>query len=141
MVGAIGPVTATLALLGCLIGALMAGAAPAAAADPAAADPASAPGVAPSENEDDAPVLDDKSVRDLVTDAQRLLMLRGFDSGPLDGTIGLRTRRAIRAYQAAARAHGVLEAMKPASPGEKVIQPAAGPEPPLPEPTPPAPTK
>ena len=115
-----------LALLGCLVGALLAGPLSAAAGE------ASPPAAAPPQCAEcaDAPELDDASYRDLVTDAQRLLRLRGFDPGPLDGQMGLRTRRAIRAYQAAERSRGVLEARQGPAPGEaKPIDPAAGPEP------------
>lgn len=64
---------------------------------------------------DDAKVADEldmseMSVRDLIADAQRMLALGGYDPGPIDGRIGIRTQRAIRAYQAAAR--GDLEDLK-----------------------------
>ena len=127
MLRAPGPVIAVeaLVLLGCTIGALLAG-------PPwAAAGEASPPAAAPPQCAEcaDAPELDDGSYRDLVADAQRLLRLRGFDPGPLDGQMGLRTRRAIRAYQAAERSRGVLEARKGPQPSEaKPIDPAAGPE-------------
>ncbi len=110
MLRAPGPVVTVEAatLLGCLIGALAAGPALAASAGKAS-PPATA---APADAEiGDAPELDDASYPDLVADAQRLLMLRGFDPGPIDGQLGLRTRRAIRAYQADARSRGVLEAL------------------------------
>jgi peptidoglycan hydrolase-like protein with peptidoglycan-binding domain len=115
----------TMALLGCLIGALAAG--PALAA-PAAKAPSPAP---PRDSEvADAPDLDDASYRDLVTDAQRLLTLRGFDPGPLDGQLGLRTRQAIRAYQAEARSRGVLEALKgPAAASSNVADVPGRPDP------------
>ncbi len=58
------------------------------------------------------PELDEESLRDLVADAQRILTLRGYDAGPIDGRLGLRTQRAIRAYQDAARQQGYLEAIK-----------------------------
>ncbi len=114
-----------MALLGCLIGALAAG--PALAA-PAAKAPSPAP---PRDSEvADAPDLDDASYRDLVTDAQRLLTLRGFDPGPLDGQLGLRTRQAIRAYQAEARSRGVLEALKgPAAASSNVADVPGRPDP------------
>jgi peptidoglycan hydrolase-like protein with peptidoglycan-binding domain len=123
-----GPVVAVeaLALLGCLIGALAAG--PAGAASAGKASPAAAASAKDAEVPD-APDLDDGSYQDLVTDAQRLLTLRGFDPGPLDGQIGVRTRRAIRAYQADARARGVLEASKPPPAEAEAIHPAAGPQP------------
>jgi peptidoglycan hydrolase-like protein with peptidoglycan-binding domain len=118
-----GPVIA--ALLGCWAGALAVGpalAAPAGKASPAAAAPHRDAEIA------DSPELDDASPRDLVTDAQRLLRLRGFDPGPLDGAVGLRTREAIRAYQSAARAQGLLEAMRRPAPGQaRPVEPAAGP--------------
>ena len=60
----------------------------------------------------DGPELDEDSLHDLVADAQRLLRLRGYDPGPIDGRFGWRTQRAIRAYQATARSHGHLEALK-----------------------------
>jgi len=55
---------------------------------------------------------DEDSLHDLVADAQRLLHLRGYDPGPIDGRFGWRTQRAIRAYQATARSRGYLEALK-----------------------------
>jgi peptidoglycan hydrolase-like protein with peptidoglycan-binding domain len=119
--------TVPLALLCCVMGALVAGTAP-------AADAGQASGAGAKATKDvavgDPPELDDASPRDLVSDAQRLLRLRGFDPGPLDGAVGLRTREAIRAYQAAARAQGVLEAMRRPAPGQaRPVQPAAGPAP------------
>jgi peptidoglycan hydrolase-like protein with peptidoglycan-binding domain len=60
----------------------------------------------------DGPELDEESLEDLVADAQRLLNLRGFDPGPIDGQLGLRTQRAIRDYQDSARSRGTLEALK-----------------------------
>jgi peptidoglycan hydrolase-like protein with peptidoglycan-binding domain len=117
--GPVIPVAAlALALVGCLIGALLAGPAPA-----APAGKASPPSAALPDDGDagDAPELDDASYRDLVADAQRLLRLRGFDPGPVDGQLGLRTRRAIRAYQAEARARGVLEALKGPAPAERSL--------------------
>jgi peptidoglycan hydrolase-like protein with peptidoglycan-binding domain len=60
----------------------------------------------------DGPELDDESFEDLVADAQRILTLRGYDAGPIDGQFGLRTQRAIRAYQNLARDQGYLEALK-----------------------------
>jgi peptidoglycan hydrolase-like protein with peptidoglycan-binding domain len=76
---------------------------------------------APSETIEstDGPDLDEApSYVDLVADAQRLLSLQGFDPGPIDGQLGLRTRQAIRAYQAEARSRGILEALKgPATAG------------------------
>ena len=67
---------------------------------------------------------------DLVADAQRQLNLRGFDPGPIDGQLGLRTLRAIRAYQAEARARGILEALKGPAPLE--AKAAGAPERPAP---------
>jgi len=67
------------------------------------------------------PELNEDSLQDLVADAQRLLRLRGYDPGPIDGRFGWRTQRAIRAYQATARSRGYLEALN----GPEV----AGPEP------------
>jgi peptidoglycan hydrolase-like protein with peptidoglycan-binding domain len=66
--------------------------------------------------------LDEASLDDLVADAQRMLSLRGFNPGPIDGQLGPRTRQAIRSYQEAVRADGLLEALT----GEP--RPAAGPE-------------
>jgi peptidoglycan hydrolase-like protein with peptidoglycan-binding domain len=60
----------------------------------------------------DGPELDEQRLVDLVADAQRRLQLSGYDPGPIDGRMGLRTQRAIRAYQAAARRNGTLEALK-----------------------------
>ena len=60
----------------------------------------------------DGPEVDEASFKDLVADAQRMLTLRGYDTGPIDGQFGLRTQRAIRAYQNLAREHGYLEALK-----------------------------
>ena len=69
--------------------------------------------VAPKDVEiGDGPELDEDSLHGLVADAQRLLRLRGYDPGPIDGRFGWRTQRAIRAYQATARSHGHLEALK-----------------------------
>ena len=65
-----------------------------------------------AQEEPDGPDLDETQLEDLVADAQRLLNLSGYDPGPIDGQLGLRTQRAIRAYQAAARRHGTLEALK-----------------------------
>jgi peptidoglycan hydrolase-like protein with peptidoglycan-binding domain len=113
-----------IALFGGLTLALMAGTAPG-----AGAGQGSGGGAAPAKAAvADPPELDDASPRDLVTDAQRLLRLRGFDPGPLDGAVGLRTREAIRAYQSAARAQGLLEAMRRPAPGQaRPVEPAAGP--------------
>jgi peptidoglycan hydrolase-like protein with peptidoglycan-binding domain len=85
---------------------------------PAAADADSvAPGPLSGEiGIGDEPELDDASLRDLVADAQRILTLRGYDAGPIDGRLGLRTQRAIRIYQDAARQQGYLEAVKGPSP-------------------------
>jgi peptidoglycan hydrolase-like protein with peptidoglycan-binding domain len=62
--------------------------------------------------EPDGPEVDEERLVDLVADAQRRLRLSGYDPGPIDGRMGLRTQRAIRAYQAAARRGGTLEALK-----------------------------
>jgi peptidoglycan hydrolase-like protein with peptidoglycan-binding domain len=59
--------------------------------------------------------MDETSLRDLVTDAQRILTLGGFDPGPIDGRLGLRTRRAIQAYQETARTNRSLAALKQAA--------------------------
>ncbi len=91
-------------LLACAVAALMAGLAAAAPADRGGAEETIEIG--------DGPELDEASLEDLVADAQRLLSLRGFDPGPIDGQLGLRTQRAIRAYQDTARSHGTLEALK-----------------------------
>jgi peptidoglycan hydrolase-like protein with peptidoglycan-binding domain len=120
MVRAPGPVIAALALLGCLVG--TAGPAVAAGSDKASRLPAPTKDV----EVPDAPDLDDSSYRDLVTDAQRLLKLRGFDPGPVDGQIGVRTRRAMRAYQADVRTRGVAQALGEPPPEHKAIEPAAG---------------
>jgi hypothetical protein len=72
----------------------------------------------------DRPDVDEKQLEDLVADAQRLLRLSGYDPGPIDGRLGLRTQRAIRAYQATARRLGTLEALKGPPPGAA----APGPE-------------
>ena len=74
------------------------------------ADPAAV--AAEDQEEPDSPELDEERLLDLVADAQRLLQLSGYDPGPIDGRLGLRTQRAIRAYQAAARRSGTLEALK-----------------------------
>ena len=69
--------------------------------------------VAPEDVEiGDGPELNEESLQDLVADAQRLLRLRGYDPGPIDGRFGWRTQRAIRTYQATARSRGYLEALK-----------------------------
>lgn len=95
-----------LAGLAALLGWLALAPGPADAAD--AAD-----GTWPDEVElGDGPEVDETSFKDLVADAQRMLALRGYDAGPIDGQFGLRTQRAIRAYQSLAREHGYLEALK-----------------------------
>ena len=58
-----------------------------------------------------------------MADAQRLLSFSGYDPGPVDGQFGPRTQRAIRAYQAAARRQGTLEAIKGPPPGEPLSRP------------------
>ena len=65
-----------------------------------------------NQEEPDGAELDEERLVDLVADAQRRLQLSGYDPGPIDGRMGLRTQRAIRAYQAAARRGGTLEALK-----------------------------
>lgn len=119
MIKALGPLAAVAGLV--FLGGSLAGLAQAAPASQAAA---AAPGDAEVA---DAPELDESSYTDLVKDAQRLLTLRGFDPGPLDGQLGLRTRRAIRAYQAEARARGVLEALKGPA-GQSPVDPVGRPE-------------
>ena len=82
--------------------------------------------VAPEAGEiGDGPDLDEESLQDLVADAQRLLRLRGYDPGPIDGRFGWRTQRAIRSYQETARSHGYLEALQ--GPGIAGPEPAAPP--------------
>ena len=82
------------------------------------------PDVAPEDVEiGGGPELNEESLQGLVADAQRLLQLRGYDPGPIDGRFGWRTQRAIRAYQAAARSRGYLEALK--GPGVAERDPAA----------------
>jgi hypothetical protein len=93
------------------LGAGLAGAAPAARAAPEDAEIG------------DGPELDEESLEDLVADAQRLLNLRGFDPGPIDGQLGVRTQQAIRVYQHTARSHGTLEALK--GPPIDAAEPAA----------------
>lgn len=73
----------------------------------------------------DGPEPGEESLQDLVADAQRLLRLRGYDPGPIDGRFGWRTQRAIRAYQETARSRGYLEALN--GPGVASPEPAAGP--------------
>ena len=70
------------------------------------------PGAVDDLEEPDHPELDEERLVDLVADAQRRLQLSGYDPGPIDGRMGLRTQRAIRAYQAEARHSGMLEALK-----------------------------
>jgi peptidoglycan hydrolase-like protein with peptidoglycan-binding domain len=95
---------AALALLG-WAGTGLAGGAVAGSAESAAVAPADV-------EEPDGPDVDEEDIEDLVADAQRLLSASGYDPGPIDGYIGPRTQRAIRAYQAAARRHGTLAAIK-----------------------------
>jgi hypothetical protein len=73
----------------------------------------------------DGAELDEESLQDLVADAQRLLRLRGYDPGPIDGRLGWRTQRAIRAYQETARSRGYMEALN--GPGVAGPEPAAAP--------------
>lgn len=97
---------AVLAALGCAAAVGDARAAPGdEAAGPAALAPEDRAG-------SDGAELDEQRLVDLVADAQRRLQLNGYDPGPIDGRMGLRTQRAIRAYQAAARRNGTLEALK-----------------------------
>ena len=102
-------VFAVLAALGCAAALLPAGAVFAAPDD----QPADQPEDQPEDQEAaDGPKVDEERLVDLVADAQRRLQLSGYDPGPIDGQMGLRTQRAIRAYQAAARRSGTLEALK-----------------------------
>jgi peptidoglycan hydrolase-like protein with peptidoglycan-binding domain len=71
----------------------------------------------------DGPEVDEEQIEDLVADAQRLLNLSGYAPGPIDGQFGPRTQRAIRAYQAAARRHGTLEAIKGPPPDDLAPRP------------------
>ncbi len=122
MVKALGPLVAVAGLVA--LGGPFAEPAPAAPANQASA-------AAPAEVAEvpDSPELDETSYQDLVTDAQRILRLRGFDPGPIDGQLGLRTLRAIRAYQAEARSRGILEALKgPASVEAKAASAPGHPE-------------
>jgi peptidoglycan hydrolase-like protein with peptidoglycan-binding domain len=83
-----------------------------------------AAGGAPEDAEiGDGPELDEGSLQDLVADAQRLLRSRGYDPGTIDGRLGWRTQRAIRAYQKMARSSGYLEALN--GPGVAGPEPAA----------------
>ena len=98
-------VFAVLAALGCAAALLPAGAVFAAPDDQPADQPE-------DQEAADGPEVDEERLVDLVADAQRRLQLSGYDPGPIDGQMGLRTQRAIRAYQAAARRSGTLEALK-----------------------------
>jgi peptidoglycan hydrolase-like protein with peptidoglycan-binding domain len=71
------------------------------------------------------PEVENEPLRNLIIDAQRLLRLRGYDPGPVDGQFGWRTQRAIRAYQELARSRGYLEALE--GPGVAGPEPAAPP--------------
>ncbi len=104
-----------LAISGCL--ALVLGAGPAAAGGrPVTIVPTLKPASAMDDVEAAAEAdMDETSLRDLVTDAQRILTLGGFDPGPIDGRLGLRTRRAIQAYQETARTNRSLAALKQAA--------------------------
>ena len=84
-------------------------------------DPAVA--AADDAEEADAAEVDEEQIEDLVADAQRLLSLSGYDPGPVDGQFGPRTQLAIRAYQAAARRHGTLEAIKGPPPDDATPRP------------------
>jgi hypothetical protein len=46
----------------------------------------------------------ESSLEDRVAEVQRMLKRQGFNAGPVDGKLGLRTRDAIRAYQSLVRA-------------------------------------
>jgi peptidoglycan hydrolase-like protein with peptidoglycan-binding domain len=108
------------AALGCAAAMLTASAIPAAPAS----EMADAAAVAPDDQEEpDGPELDEAQLGDLVADAQRRLRLSGYDPGPIDGQLGLRTQRAIRAYQAVARRNGTLEALKGPPPGNAAARP------------------
>lgn len=111
MVKALGSLVAVAGVVA--LGGTLAGPALAEPASQAAAVPAEEAGIADSPDLEETP-----SYVNLVADAQRLLNLRGFDPGPIDGQLGLRTLRAIRAYQAQARARGLLEALKGPAPVE-----------------------
>ena len=108
--GSLVAIAGLVALGGPLVGPALAG---------PAASQASAEAPAGDAENADSPDLDEAPTYvDLVADAQRQLNLRGFDPGPIDGQLGLRTLRAIRAYQADARARGILEALKGPAPLE-----------------------
>lgn len=70
------------------------------------------------------------SFEDRVAEVQRMLMRQGFDPGPIDGRLGVRTRDAIRAYQSLVRAkelEGAGEGLAGAKgPPLPVLKPAAG---------------
>ena len=68
--------------------------------------------------ETDEAELDETSYQDLVADAQRILSLRGYDPGPIDGKLGLRTQEAMRAYRQAVRTNGLLDAIKQDEPAQ-----------------------
>lgn len=125
---------AVLAALGCAAPLLPAGAVVAALAGETA-DPAVLAPDDPADHREtaDGPEVDEERLVDLVADAQRRLQLNGYDPGPIDGRMGLRTQRAIRAYQAAARRDGTLEALKgPARDGAAPRPELAGSERPAP---------
>ena len=112
----IGGLTCVGMLLGLGTGLLLAGS----ASEPAADERQILADLAPLDDEAD---LDETSLDDLVADAQRMLSLGGYDPGPIDGQLGLRTQRAIRSYHEAVRTGGLLDALKKGEP-----EPGAAPD-------------
>ena len=111
----IGGLTGVGMLLGLGTGLLLAGS----ASEPAADERQILADLAPLDDEadlDDEAYLDETSLDDLVADAQRMLSLGGYDPGPIDGQLGLRTQRAIRSYHEAVRTGGLLDALKKGEP-------------------------
>ena len=96
-------------LLGLGTGLLLAGS----ASEPAADEGQIVADLAPLDDQAD---LDEASLDDLVADAQRMLSLGGYDPGPIDGQLGLRTQRAIRSYHEVVRTGGLLDALKKGEP-------------------------